>query len=72
MKGRLTYPEYLQSLAFFAVASKHYAKYREMELELCSLLGADDGYAECISDAIGSEPDFDKALAKQGIKVDAK
>lgn len=70
MKTNLTYPQYLQALALFTVAQTHYAKMRVMELELCSLLEADDNYAECISDAIYSDENFDKALDKQGITVE--
>lgn len=74
MKKTLTHQEYMEGLALFTVAQKHYAKSREFEAALCELLGFDDGdiYAGCISDALYNEDGFDDGLKRQGIAVEPK
>jgi len=72
MKKTLTQQEYMQGLALFTVAQKHYDKAREFEAALCELLDVDedDGvYAGCISDALCNEESFDHGLKRQGIIV---
>lgn len=71
--AKINHATYLQGLALFTVAHKHYQKAREMESELCALLGYDDeNYADCISDEIYDGGNFDRALKREEIKVEPK
>lgn len=75
MKTKLSYVEYMQGLALFTMAQKHYAKTREFEEALCDLLEepAGDGiYAGCISDAIVNNESFDKGLERENVAFETK
>lgn len=58
---------YLQALALFTMADRHYQKARGFELELLSVLGIEEN--DHMSDEIYSlgVGDFDDALARSGI-----
>ena len=69
---KISHSTYMQCLAFFTVASKHYAKAKEMELEMIEMLGYDDNYAGCISDEIYDGGSFDAGLKREQILVEPK
>lgn len=69
---KISHTTYMQGLALFTVAHKHYQKAREMEIELCELLGYDDTYMGHISDEVGDGGNFDGGLKREGITVEPK
>lgn len=70
--AKISRTTYMQALALYTVATKHYVRCREMEMELCELLGFEDNYAGCISDEIYEDGDFDRGLKREKIAVEPR
>ena len=72
-RGQLSRHEYLQGVALFHMAQTHYAKARQFEAELVSLLGLEDDLGNWIGDQVLEDGgSFDKALKLEGWTVPKK
>lgn len=68
----ITRGSYLAALGLYTMAKRHYRKSDEFAKELEALLGVEVG-ASHVSDAIFSEDgDFDRALERENIIVEAQ
>lgn len=73
MSGKIRQIDETKSLVargLWTLAHTHYKKARDAESALADLLGYEEVYCDCLSDAIYDENgDFDKAMKKEGFVV---
>ena len=61
--------DYLKALALFTMGNRHYVEGSKYERALMKHLGITDEFSSHLGGAIlGDDPDFDEALAKDGVK----